>query len=645
MSEEYNQYDSARFGEETRQLLATGISALAAQESMGLATDANAEIRRREAAELAADMERKNKENQLRRAAAVTGGLPETPATADQKPKLKGRRKKTMPKQEPSKIMPASHIPEQPVASQQPPVQPAQQPQLPPGLTEADMALIEQVKASRNRAVGNFLENHDTVHPNAFDARPAQSQMAQPSPEYARERLANDPSMIAPQLLPNSEGGWSLSAEAAAIEHRTLTQAAMNPTQQERVIINERNTAAYNGQGNSAYGQPAQYETPVQLMQVQRPQSNFVPPQQPPVQPQQPPQPMYVHPPVFPQEMSYVPPQQPEPAQPAVSGYVPPHFAQRPMQESSGWDDEVDPDATEEEPEDIPEVKVAERAPAIEPSVVHSVKPAPFDPGVPDRDFAAFSEITGMPSQGLFYTDRLFGQGLTTVDADMLSAMDPDDPLEVANTFTAIIGRRVRGINPEDILSADEEFLVYWLRESTYLTESLPKPKFKCEHCGIYVTNREQFDAIGRLGFANQEFTAESDPAAVAAMHAAEGFVRYTLFDGRECAIYLRRRKHDRAIAEYMDGWEKANKKIYPVYRAFNTSIASFIEIEDCETMSEKIRFLEEYPLSKRQEFLKAVYDAQVVSKTFLNIKCPKCGGVARVPYSFQPAPFVASLR
>lgn len=603
MSEEFNQYDTTRFSEETRQLLATGISALAAQESMGLATDANAEIRRREAAELAADMERKNKENQLRRAAAVTGGLPETPATADQKPKLKGRRKKTMPKQEPSKIMPASHIPEQPVASQQPPVQPAQQPQLPPGLTEADMALIEQVKASRNRALDNFLEIHDTVHPNAFDARPVQ---AQPQPQQ-------------PQ--------W-----------------AQNPAQQERTILNEQHAAAYNGQGNSAYGQPAQYETPVMFQQVQRPQFNFVPPQQPPVQPQQPPQPMYVHQPVLPPEMSYVPPQQ-EPAQPAVSGYVPPQFAQQPMQESSGWDDEVDPDATEEEPEDIPEVKVAERAPAIEPSVVHSVKPAPFDPGVPDRDFFAFSEITGMPTQGLFYTDRLFGQGLTTVDADMLSAMDPDDPLEVANTFTAIIGRRVRGINPEDILSADEEFLVYWLRESTYLTESLPKPRFKCEHCGTYVANREQFDVIGRLGFANQEFTTDSDPAAVAAMHAAEGFVRYTLFDGRECAIYLRRRKHDRAIAEYMDGWEKANKKIYPVYRAFNTSIASFIEIEDCETMSEKIRFLEEYPLAKRQEFLKAVYDAQVVSKTFLNIKCPKCGGVARVPYSFQPTPFVASLR
>ena len=579
MSEEFNQYDTARFGEETRQLLATGISALAAQESMGLATDANAEIRRREAAELAADMERKNKENQLRRAAAVTGGLPETPATADQKPKLKGRRKKAMPKQAPSKIMPASHIPEQPVAAPQAPVQ---QPQLPPGLTEADMALIEQVKASRNRAVGNFLDSHDTVHPNAYDARPMQ-----PQPQWAQ-----------------------------------------NPAQQESAIINEQNAVAYNGQGNPAYGQPAQHAAPVQFQPLQRqqPQFNFQAPESAPLPPQ----------------FSYVPPQQPmQSPQPPVAQYVPPHQ----MTEAAEWDDEVDPDATEEEPGDVPSIQVPERTPFVEPSVVHQVTPAPFDPGVPDRDFAAFSEVRGLPTQGLFYPDRLFGQGLTTDDADMLSAMDPDDPLEVANTFTAILGRRIRGINPEDILSADEEFLVYWLRESTYLTESLPKVKFKCEHCGTYVVEREQLDMLGRLGFANQEFVTENDPAAVAAMHAAEGFVRYTMFDGRECAIYLRRRKHDRAIAEYMDGWEKANNKIYPVHRAFNTSIASFVEIEDCETMSEKIRFLAEYPLSKRQELLKAIYDAQVVSKTFINVKCPKCGGMAHVPYSFQPAPFVASLR
>ena len=554
MSEEFKQYDTNRFSEETRQLLATGISAMAAQESMGLSTDANSEIRRREAAELAADMERKNKENQLRRAAAVTGSLPDTPATADQKPKLKGRRKKTIPKQEPSKIMPASHIPEQPTVAPQSPVQ---QSQLPPGLTEADLALIEQVKASRNRAVGNFLDSHDTVHPNAYDARPMQAQMPQ--------------------------------------------------------------------EQNPVFAQQAQFNQ-VQTHMRQPPEPAPLPPQ-----------------------YSYVPPQvmQPHPPvqQPQAFTYIPPQSAPQPIPEESSWDNEIDPDAVEEEQEDMPEVEVPERNPLVEPTVVHAVSPAPFDPGVPDRDFSAFSEITGFPTKGLFYSDRLFGQGLTTVDADMLSAMDPDDPLDVANTFTAILGRRIRGINPEDILSADEECLVYWLRESTYLTESLPKVKFKCEHCGTYVTEREQLDMLGRLGFSNQEFVTEKDPAEVAAMHAAEGFVRYTMFDGRECAIYLRRRKHDRAIAEYMDGWEKANRKIYPVYRAFNTSIASFVEIEDCDTMSEKIKFLEEYPLSKRKDFLKAVYDAQVVSKTFINVKCPKCGGVAHVPYSFQSASFVASLR
>lgn len=586
MSEENNRYNLSQFSEETRQLLATGMSVMAAQESMGLATDANAEIRRREAAELAADMERKNRENQLRRAASVTGGTAAAPATADQKPKLKGRRKKGIPKQEPSKIRPVSNIPEPPPV-QQPSVQPAT---VPPGLTEADMMLIEQVKASRNRAMDTYLESHDTVHPRAYDARPAQEVRTQ---EPSQWRPAKEP---APQF--------------------TQPQVQQPPVPQPIQPIPSATLGSVQPQYVLESNQPQYMQTPYQPSYgwQQAPQPTQAP------QPPQPPQPIQ---------------------QPAVPFNA---YDSGPKD----WDDEVDPDMPEDTQEDTGsdrEELAEEAVPAREPSIVHAVTPAPFDPGVPDRDFAAFSEVSGFPTQGIFYPDKIFGQGLTTVDADMLSAMDPDDPMEVANTFTAILGRRIRGINPEDILSADEEFIVYWLRESTYLTESLPKPKFICEHCNARIVKPEDLGSIGRLGFADQEFITENDPAEVAAKHAAEGFVRYTMFDGRECAIYLRRRKHDRAIAEYMDGWEKANQKIYPVYRAFNTSIAAFVEIEDCETMSEKIRFLEEYPLSKRQELLKAIYDAQVVSKTFVRIKCPKCGGVARVPYSFQSTSFVASLR
>lgn len=599
MSTETNQYDMSQFSDETRQLLASGLSAVAAQQAMGLGTGEEAEQRRREQEELAADMERKNREIQLKRAAAVTGGPVVAPSEVpEQKPKLKGRRKKQMPSQEPTvvpdaRIKPATPIPESPV----------QDSQLPPGLTQEDIALIERVKAARNAAIDNYLSSHDTVHPHAFDARQQQS---------------------APEPPPVQN--------------------------QDRDLMIARQMAAINGQGNPAYGQqaPVQYGEHAQLFHPQRMQPQFNIPQQPEYPQEERMQNERMNPPVQetapqPQQFSYVPPMDiqlpPAPPQPA------PYFPQPPVQQTAAPAySEVDPDAAAKEPE-APKATFVERPPLSEPTVDNRIHPAQFDPGTPDPDYQQFNEITGWPSQGRFYRDSIYGQGLTTIDADMLSAMDIDDPMEVYNTFTAILGRRVKGISPDDILSGDEEYLIYWLRASTYLRESLPRPVFKCPDCGTEHRTADMLLATGTLGFQDQVFTVDQDPAEIAAMHASEGFVRYTMYDGRESAIYLRRRKHDKAIAEYMDRWEHANNRPYPEYRSLNTSLASFMEIEDCETMSEKIKYLEDYPLAKRSEMLKSVFGAQITSHTSVRMKCSKCGGTVTVPYKFRASRFLASLR
>lgn len=604
MSTETNQYDMSQFSDETRQLLASGLSAVAAQQAMGLGTGEEAEQRRREQEELAADMERKNREIQLKRAAAVTGGPVVAPSEVpEQKPKLKGRRKKQMPSQEPTvvpdaRIKPATPIPESPV----------QDSQLPPGLTQEDIALIERVKASRNAAIENFLSSHDTVHPHAFDARQQQS-----APE--------------PPPLQN----------------------------QDRDLMVARQMATLNGQGNPAYGQqaPVQYGAPAQMFQAQRMQPQFNIPQPPdprefmnnpadamrlteaPAPERHVPDPIATGIPAYGQ----TPAPTPAPPQPA------PYFPQPPVQQTAAPAySEVDPDAAAKEPE-APKATFVERPPLSEPTVDNRIHPAQFDPGTPDPDYQQFNEITGWPSQGRFYRDSIYGQGLTTIDADMLSAMDIDDPMEVYNTFTAILGRRVKGISPDDILSGDEEYLIYWLRASTYLRESLPRPAFTCPACGTEHRTADMLLATGTLGFQDQVFTVDQDPAEIAAMHASEGYVRYTMYDGRESAIYLRRRKHDKAIAEYMDRWEHANNRPYPEYRSLNTSLASFMEIEDCETMSEKIKYLEDYPLAKRSEMLKSVFGAQITSHTSVRMKCSKCGGTVTVPYKFRASRFLASLR
>ena len=266
-----------------------------------------------------------------------------------------------------------------------------------------------------------------------------------------------------------------------------------------------------------------------------------------------------------------------------------------------------------------------------------------FDPGVPDKDFEAFTEITGWPSHGVMYAEPVYGQALKSIDAYMLSCSDSSD---LYTALTAIFGRRLRGISPEDILTADEQYLLYWLRASS-VDESengLPKPAFACPHCHKRYSDPEALQLTAPLTFMNLDFVNENSPEEVAAMHREEGFVRYGLRDGRECDIYLRRRKHDRIYEEYVSGWEKANKELFPEFRQKMLDIAVLVEIEDCETISDKMRYIEELPLADRKDLMGKIVTSQMVVTTNVSLECPACGGTVTMPYPFHRELYVASL-
>lgn len=606
--------------EETKSLLMQGMSAEAFQSSIGLSVGGDkelAETMRREHEELARDMEAKNREAQKRRAALVTGGTePEAPRSALEQKPVKKRGKKGMKKQDASTLSKTEFV-KIPEAESRQPIQPAQAlPEQPepgtgmhvPGLTQADLDLIESVKASHARTRDQFVEQRGTTHPGAFDARildpryahsRPESQLPPPSPEYARDRLANDPSMMAPQLLPNADGrnpNWSLDAEARAFDHARLVQAA-NPGEQERQILNEIGTAAYNGQGNPEYGKPTQF-SPLRMpaMTREQPQLNTYPLREAAGN-------------VQPVPRQTMPPAEPAPEHPV---YVDASTVQAPP------------------PRKWPEIPQEEKR--------------IFDPSRPDRDYEAFTEITGWPSHGIFYPEKVYGQSFKTVDVFMLADTTESD---INSTMSTILGRRLRGLaSPEDILGCDEEYLLYWLRASSYPENEagLPKLKYDCPHCGRQYRTLEAVQLLPGVSFNDLEFRTEVPPETVAAMHAENGYAVFHAYDGRECNVYLKRRKHDRIVDDYIAEWEAANRQEFPSYRKEALSIASVLEIEDCETMTDKLEYIEGYPLAERRKLFLEVLNAQIVSKTFVNLKCPGCGGTVSKPYPFRIRNYVASL-
>jgi len=604
------------FDEETRSLLMQGMSADAFQASLGMAAMGDKELAetiRREHEELARDMEAKNREAQKRRAELVTGKTePEVPQSAIEQKPVKKRGKKGMKKQEAAKVAKPEFI-RQPETDGHAPIAPA--PTLPEqpepgtgmhtaGFTQADLELIQSVKASHARSRDRFVEQQETVHPGAYDARLMDPRYIQPqqtpeqpriSPEYARDRLANDPMLAGPHPDPNYRGelpGWSLESEAREREYRRLNQAAQeDPGTQERNIIDEHNAVAYNGQGNPGY-----YQQPMQYAQPQMPQMARM---QPPVG-------NMANTQAFLEASAKI---QPTPAQ-----AMPPA---EPVQQN----------VVPMRPQEVPQAQ----------------KPI-FDPGVPNKDFEAFTAISDWPSHGIFYPETVYGQALKTVDVFMLADATEED---INSTMTTILGRRLRGLaSPEDILSGDEEYLLYWLRASSYPENDygLPKMRYDCPKCGRQYRDLAAVQMLPGVSFNDLEFRTETPPEQVAAMHAEKGYVEFTAYDGRECNVYLKRRKHDRIVDEYVAAWEDAHDDVFPSYRKQGLAIASVMEIEDCDDMTEKLEYIESYPLAERNKLFMSVLNAQLVTKTYVHLKCPHCGGTAVLPYPFRIRNYVASL-
>ena len=72
------------------------------------------------------------------------------------------------------------------------------------------------------------------------------------------------------------------------------------------------------------------------------------------------------------------------------------------------------------------------------------------------KDYDNFIELTGLPSGGRFYNAPIYGQPLKVTDILQIQNVDESN---VNQRFSEIFSRRFRGIDPYEILVADEILL------------------------------------------------------------------------------------------------------------------------------------------------------------------------------------------
>ena len=297
-------------------------------------------------------------------------------------------------------------------------------------------------------------------------------------------------------------------------------------------------------------------------------------------------------------------------------------------------------------PEPEPVIETPAQPPAEEPKVRVTVpeqdfndRPLDFDPS---RDVNVFTPISHLPSKGLFYPGQLFGQSLKLIDNYYLDDI-VDGSANTRTAINAILGRRIRGVDPLDILTIDEAYILHWLRASSFPKHGLWHPGYKCPHCQFDTDTDNVYNDF-RIGFRNLKFTLTKDIDVLASLHGTNGYHTGFLDDGRECHVYVHRLRHAVELNNFIGKWEERNKMVAPNAVRKAAGVATVVEIEGCENMDEKFAYISELPENQKENFEKLVVEGTVACNVSAVLTCGRCGGVVETPYPFRVQWFVSSL-
>jgi hypothetical protein len=158
-------------------------------------------------------------------------------------------------------------------------------------------------------------------------------------------------------------------------------------------------------------------------------------------------------------------------------------------------------------------------------------------PEAPKDSYETFLTIEGLPSKGMFYNSPIKGQALKVEDILLLSNFDEDN---YQDKFNEVFLRRIMGAKPREILTCDELFLAFWLRESSFPNIGFPGEGHVCKHCKF-----ENPEGTVTFGLKNMSFEIKDFGKKMAEFKAGNGKVTITLpITKKEYKISLSKRGH-----------------------------------------------------------------------------------------------------
>lgn len=261
-----------------------------------------------------------------------------------------------------------------------------------------------------------------------------------------------------------------------------------------------------------------------------------------------------------------------------------------------------------------------------------------------------FSDLRGLPSEGLLYDIPVMGQSLTFMDVLMLNHMDNEN---ITPTINTLFNRRLNGgwedgFDASNVLQCDEAYMMHWLRASTiddplpYVPPTDKWEPYKCPDCGEVAKTPEDYKKL-QVFFNNMDFKIRGNLREIVAKH-ANGCYTFYLADGRQCDVYLRRRYHEEIVNDTLAQYQKDTGKEMPFEMQVVLHSAVIVEIQGIDNIVDKINYLGNLGYSAAKHFLDEVDGASLTTDITAKIICPFCKKEVTIPYPFRLDVYISGL-
>jgi hypothetical protein len=245
-----------------------------------------------------------------------------------------------------------------------------------------------------------------------------------------------------------------------------------------------------------------------------------------------------------------------------------------------------------------------------------------------DEDNDIYDIIEGLPTLGKLYSEGtvIKARPLKVSEVKMLAGMTEDTANNIVNQ---ILERTIRGIDIEDIYTADKMYIMFWLRANTY-KESGYEVSFECNECKK--TSQYKFE----LDVLNVKQLTDDDAKTLKK--------EFKLPNGDKIKFKLLTVKDENDNEKFL----KQNKTALMNFEDEMVSICRMIDTINGEKkgMIDKYMYLSEQLLPTDYAYLESYLEnASVGLEPTISVKCTKCGGEADVLLPFRPDFFLPKVR